>query len=353
MENELQTHLISFSTERIILQSFTDSLVVFAMIMAFQTVHLNPVITLAEFFALTTAWPMCCAMIVMQIIASITAIATFVQSFICSVHLNPVITLAEFFALTTAWPMCCAMIVMQIVASVTAIATFVIIRSGGSELQMPTIISDITIGDIGAAYHLQSFICSVHLNPVITLAEFFALTTAWPMCCAMIVMQIIASITAIATFVIIRSGGSELQMPTIISDITIGDIGAAYHLILSQFIGTLLVIITHLLITKRTGSGLTALAKPGDTPLSVVAAVFVSSLLCLLNSTIGWNPLVAFALASYGSIENNFGLLRMQGIFWIGPCLASLFACFLYRLLFATKESRLIKCTTWCDNDHL
>ncbi|VIO92994.1 Uncharacterized protein BM_BM10328 [Brugia malayi] len=230
MEIELRTHLISFSTERIILQSFTDSVVVFAMIMAFQTVH---------------------------------------------------------------------------------------------------------------------------LNPVITLAEFFALTTAWPMCCAMIVMQILGSVTAIATFVITRSGGSELQMPTIISDITIGDIGAAYHLILSQFIGTLLIIITHLLITKRTGSGLTALAKPGDTPLSVVAAVFVSSLLCLLNSTIGWNPLVAFALASYGSIENNFGLLRMQGIFWIGPCLASLFACFLYRLLFATKESRLIKCTTWCDNDHL
>uniref|UniRef100_A0AAF5PWA7 Aquaporin n=2 Tax=Wuchereria bancrofti TaxID=6293 RepID=A0AAF5PWA7_WUCBA len=230
MENELTTHLLSFNTERIILQAFTDSVVVLAMITAFQTVH---------------------------------------------------------------------------------------------------------------------------LNPVITLAEFFALTTAWPMCCAMVIMQILASITAIATFVLFRSDGSKLQMPTIIPDITIGHIGTAYHLIICQFIGTLLVIITHLLITKRTGSGLTALARPGDTPLSVVAAVFVSSLLCLLNSTIGWNPLLAFALASYGSIEFNFGLLQMQGIFWIGPCLASLFACFLYRLLFATKESRLIKCTTWCDSDHL
>ncbi|CAG9536250.1 unnamed protein product [Cercopithifilaria johnstoni] len=194
---------------------------------------------------------------------------------------------------------------------------------------------------------------TVHLNPVITLAEFFALTTAWPMCCAMIIMQILASATAIASFAMFRFGGSELQMSIIIPDITADRIGAAYHLVLSQFIGTLLVVITHLLITTRTGSGLTTIARPGDTPLSVVAAVFVSSLLCLSNSTIGWNPLLAFALASYASIDYNFGPLQMQGIFWIGPCLGSLFACFLYRLLFATKESRLIKCTAWSGNDHL
>lgn len=45
---------------------------------------------------------------------------------------------------------------------------------------------------------------SVHLNPVITLAEFFALTTAWPMCCAMIIMQMLASVTAVAGFVVIN-----------------------------------------------------------------------------------------------------------------------------------------------------
>ncbi|VDK81670.1 unnamed protein product [Litomosoides sigmodontis] len=191
---------------------------------------------------------------------------------------------------------------------------------------------------------------TVHLNPVITLAEFFALTTAWPMCCAMIIMQVLASVTAIAAFAIFRSGTSELQLPTIIHDITLDHIDTAYHLVLSQFIGTLLVIITHLLITTRTGSGLTALARPGDTPLSVVAAVFVSSLLCLSNSTVGWNPLPAFALATYGSIDYNFGPLQMQGIFWIGPCLASLFACFLYRLLFVNPESRLVKCNAWNGN---
>ncbi|VDK81039.1 unnamed protein product [Onchocerca ochengi] len=205
---------------------------------------------------------------------------------------------------------------------------------------------------------------TVHLNPVITLAEFFALTTAWPMCCAMIIMQIFASVTAIAAFAMFRFGDSELQMPTIIPNVTIDRVDATYHLILSQFIGTLLVVIIHLLITTRTGSGLTALAQPGDSPLSVAAAVFVSSLLWreikkrptemkgllssnLLNSTVGWNPLLAFALASYRSIDCNFAPLQMQGVFWIGPCLASLLACFLYRLLFATKESRLIKCTAW------
>ncbi|OZC11945.1 hypothetical protein X798_01126 [Onchocerca flexuosa] len=219
---------------------------------------------------------------------------------------------------------------------------------------------------------------TVHLNPVITLAEFFALTTAWPMCCAMIIMQIFASVTAIAAFAMFRSGDSELQMPTIIPNITSDRVDATYHLILSQFIGTLLVVIIHLLITTRTGSGLTALAQPGDSPLSVAAAVFVSSLLwkkewksstqvnnqtssslhhanftySLLNSTVGWNPLLAFALASYRSIDCNFAPLQMQGVFWIGPCLASLLACFLYRLLFATKKSRL-KCTTWNESDHL
>uniref|UniRef100_A0A0R3RSN9 G_PROTEIN_RECEP_F1_2 domain-containing protein n=1 Tax=Elaeophora elaphi TaxID=1147741 RepID=A0A0R3RSN9_9BILA len=194
---------------------------------------------------------------------------------------------------------------------------------------------------------------TVHLNPVITLAEFFALTTAWPMCCAMIIMQMLASVAAIAAFAALRSGDSELQMPTIISDITVDRLGAAYHLVLSQFIGTLLVVITHLLITARTGFGLTALSRPGDTPVCVAAAVFVSSLLCLLNSTVGWNPLLAFALASYGSIDCHLGPLQMQGIFWIGPCLASLFACFMYRLLFATKESRLIQCTAWSESDNL
>ncbi|MCP9261626.1 Aquaporin-1 [Dirofilaria immitis] len=194
---------------------------------------------------------------------------------------------------------------------------------------------------------------TVHLNPVITLAEFFALTTAWPMCCAMIIMQILASVIAVAAFSAFRSGNSELQMPIITPDITIDRVDATYHLILSQFIGTLLVVITHLLITTRIGSGLTALARPGDSPLSVAAAVFVSSLLCLLNSTIGWNPLLAFALAIYGSIECDFAPLQMQAVFWIGPCLASLFACFLYRLLFATKESHLMKCSTRGENDHL
>ncbi|EFO24605.1 hypothetical protein LOAG_03884 [Loa loa] len=194
---------------------------------------------------------------------------------------------------------------------------------------------------------------TVHLNPVITLAEFFALTTAWPMCCAMVIMQMLGSVTAVAGFAALRAGDSELQMPTIIPGITVDRIGAAYRLVFSQFIGTLLVVITHLLITTRTGFGLTALARPGHTPLSVVAAVFVASLLCLLNSTIGWNPLLAFALASYSSIDCNFRPLQMQGIFWIGPCLASLFACFLYRLLFAAKESRLIKCTAWSGSDRL
>uniref|UniRef100_A0A915Q2Y9 Aquaporin n=1 Tax=Setaria digitata TaxID=48799 RepID=A0A915Q2Y9_9BILA len=193
---------------------------------------------------------------------------------------------------------------------------------------------------------------TVHLNPVITLAEFFALTTAWPMCCAMVIAQMVASVTAIASFAMIRLDNLELQMPTV-HNIAMDRVGIMYHLILSQFIGTLLVIVTHLLVTGRTGSGLTALARPKESPLSVVAAVFVSSLLCLLNSTVGWNPLLAFALASYGSIDCNFGPLQMQGVFWIGPCLASLSACFLYRLLFAGKEFRLIKCTTWNESDHL
>lgn len=54
--------------------------------------------------------------------------------------------------------------------------------------------------------------------------------------------------------------------------------------VLMQFVGTLLVVISHLLITTRTGTGRTALARPAASPLPLAAAVFLSSLLWLVAS---------------------------------------------------------------------
>ncbi|VDN01310.1 unnamed protein product [Thelazia callipaeda] len=260
-----------------------------------------------------------------------------------------------------------------------------IMISNNERIIMQALTDSVTVVVMILAFH------TVHLSPVITLVELFALTTAWPMCFAIIFIQIIASFVAITVFAMLRFGNLETQMARIVRDVGVDSIGAEYHLVLSQFIGTLLVVTSHLLTTTRTGSGLTAMSRPAASPLSVAAAVFISSLLwlilhfvlasncmiklccflifsidkniakknlnfciffflnlhtslllyiatfidSLLNSTIGWNPLLAFALASYGSISCNFTYLKMQGIFWIGPCLASLFACFLYRSRFA------------------
>uniref|UniRef100_A0A183E848 G_PROTEIN_RECEP_F1_2 domain-containing protein n=1 Tax=Gongylonema pulchrum TaxID=637853 RepID=A0A183E848_9BILA len=179
------------------------------------------------------------------------------------------------------------------------------------------------------------------LSPVISLAELFALTTAWPMCCILVIMQLLGSVSAIALFASMRHRTAQIQMPIILQDITMDRTGAAYHLVLMQFIGTLLVVVSHLLLTRRTGSGLTALARPAASPAPIAAAVFLSS---LLNSTNGWNPLVAFALASYDSIGCDFGAIKRHAIFWIGPCLATLFACFLYRLAFARCSHLIFLC---------
>ncbi|VDK41690.1 unnamed protein product [Anisakis simplex] len=64
----------------------------------------------------------------------------------------------------------------------------------------------------------------------------------------------------------------------------------------------------------------------------------------LLLSTVSWNPLLPFGLAVFSILQSDYSPFLNHYVFWLGPIIGSLFGCFLFRLIFAPDEKRLMNC---------
>uniref|UniRef100_A0A914V1K4 Aquaporin n=1 Tax=Plectus sambesii TaxID=2011161 RepID=A0A914V1K4_9BILA len=63
----------------------------------------------------------------------------------------------------------------------------------------------------------------------------------------------------------------------------------------------------------------------------------------LLHSTASWNPIRTLAASVAATVDGNQSLVWLHHyVYWLGPIIGSLFASFLYRLIFADGEKRLI-----------
>uniref|UniRef100_A0A914EAD5 Uncharacterized protein n=1 Tax=Acrobeloides nanus TaxID=290746 RepID=A0A914EAD5_9BILA len=91
---------------------------------------------------------------------------------------------------------------------------------------------------------------SVHLSPSITIAQLFSLSTPWYLCILFFIQQFIGAIIGISLFYLANSD-VKLDVPKVIQEVNSEWTKEVFELIISQFIGTIMVVITHLMITRR------------------------------------------------------------------------------------------------------
>uniref|UniRef100_A0A914DQL0 Aquaporin n=1 Tax=Acrobeloides nanus TaxID=290746 RepID=A0A914DQL0_9BILA len=187
---------------------------------------------------------------------------------------------------------------------------------------------------------------TVHLSPSITIAQLFSLSTPWYLCILFFIQQFIGAIIGISLFYLANSD-VKLDVPKVIQEVNSEWTKEVFELIIIQFIGTIMVVITHLMITRRYGKNKIYTGRVSKSPLSVFGAVLLSAFLSLLHSNISWNPLYAFALSLHNTMFESSSLVSIwqnHYIFWLGPTLGALFGCFLFRLVFAPEDKRMLAC---------
>ncbi|GMT36278.1 hypothetical protein PFISCL1PPCAC_27575 [Pristionchus fissidentatus] len=237
--------------------------------------------------------------------------------------------------------------VAEFLSVFTAVFLFLHVDAELSQRHIASVhrISILALVDAITTITFMSAFKTVHINPCITLAQLFSLSTSWFICGVLFLCQLAASTLAVAAHNV-----SSATRPNLISynhDVSNDSTVAIYRMIVCQLIGTLIVVIAHLLsaVTLSRRSGSFRLGAFKENPLCLFFAVGLSSLLNLLHSTMDWNPLVALAVSIFrflsGDGKEAFVSLYL---FWLGPVIGGLLACFLFRMLFTTDERRLFKC---------
>ncbi|CAD6185017.1 unnamed protein product [Caenorhabditis auriculariae] len=194
----------------------------------------------------------------------------------------------------------------------------------------------------------------IHLHSAITLAHLFCLTTSWYICVFLFLVQFFGSIAAVLASAAIRS--SDLPpVPVFSSDISSEWSKSAYKLVnmISQFIGTLMVVMSHVLSHESLSKNSMRVGRLRGSALALFMSIAMSSFLSHLQSTIGWNSMVTTAIAVSRAMSNvpeypQQLFFHEHFVFWLGPVIASLTASFLYRLLYA-PDNKKISCGC-CDD---
>ncbi|KAI6188244.1 Aquaporin-1 [Aphelenchoides besseyi] len=187
---------------------------------------------------------------------------------------------------------------------------------------------------------------TVQINAVITVAQLFSFNTPWYLCILLVGMQLVGGACGTGLFYLAHTGMYP-TLPKLVIDANDFDFTSSVtELIICQFVGTLVVCISFLMATQPVGTSRLYIARLVRSPLSVVSAVALSSFMSLLHSNISWNPVVAFSLSIYHFIKGGGGSLSWhnQFIFWLGPVLGALAACFLFRFILAPRDRRVQLC---------
>uniref|UniRef100_A0AC34F0C0 Aquaporin n=1 Tax=Panagrolaimus sp. ES5 TaxID=591445 RepID=A0AC34F0C0_9BILA len=183
---------------------------------------------------------------------------------------------------------------------------------------------------------------TVHINPVITVAQLFTLTTQWYLCLLFIALQILGSIAGACLFFFFNNGIFPSE-PMIIQDLTQDWTKSVYEMILCQIIGTTIIIFSNLLVTKKVSQKTTSWRQLSRSPLPVCGAVGLASLLSLLHSNISWNPLYLLVLITLQALHGKGIQLAFNHLlFWIGPIIGALLGAIIFKLLFAPTENKRV-----------
>ncbi|CAJ0608745.1 unnamed protein product [Cylicocyclus nassatus] len=119
----------------------------------------------------------------------------------------------------------------------------------------------------------------------------------------------------------------------------------------AQFLGTALVVVAHLMSCSSVRKSRVRIGSLNECPWSLFMGISLSSLLSLLHSTCHWNSLQATSIALLRSLSGRATeALHEQYIFWLGPLIGSLLACFLYRLLKPNDERGCTSFSGYCND---
>ncbi|CAB3401227.1 unnamed protein product [Caenorhabditis bovis] len=142
--------------------------------------------------------------------------------------------------------------------------------------------------------------------------------------------------------------------PVLTSDINDKASSAVYKLVIAQFIGTIMVVMSHVLCHESSTKHSLRIGKLKKNSVALLSSISLSSFISLLQSTVGWNSLMATAIALSRAFHGVQEYPEVQEfndhfVFWLGPTMSSLFASMLYRLLYAPEKRRLLSCS--CEDD--
>ncbi|KHJ98665.1 hypothetical protein OESDEN_01357 [Oesophagostomum dentatum] len=211
-------------------------------------------------------------------------------------------------------------------------------------------ISLMSLIDAMAAILFIEALKTVHLHPAITIAHLFSWTTSWYQCIFIVIVQLIATITANISIIPLRNDGLPAYI-TVNSDINTEWTRAIYKLMFSQFFGTALVVVAHLMSYSSSRRSRVRIGRLRENSCSLFTAISLSSFLSLLQSSSHWNSLQATTVSLLRSFSQNASEpLHDQYIFWLGPLIGSLLACFLYRLLSPATRHRSSSAAGYCED---
>ncbi|ETN77733.1 hypothetical protein NECAME_10858 [Necator americanus] len=142
-------------------------------------------------------------------------------------------------------------------------------------------ISLIALTDAMAATLFIAALKTVHLHPAITIAHLFSLTTSWLQCVFVIIIQLIAAITANLTITLMRMDGLPPYV-VVNTDINMEWTKAIYKLMFSQFFGTALVVVAHLMSFSTSRRNQIRIGRLTENPCSLFMAISLSSFLRLI-----------------------------------------------------------------------
>ncbi|CAD5222585.1 unnamed protein product [Bursaphelenchus xylophilus] len=187
--------------------------------------------------------------------------------------------------------------------------------------------------------YLTSF-GTVQMSPAITLAQLFSLNTPWFLCIFLFAMQFLGGLSGIGLFYLSHSGMFP-TLPKLVLDMEGDFTGSANELIICQIAGTIGAVISYMMVTRPVGSERVYVSRLYTSSVGPVTAVGLGTFLSLLHSNIPWNPVNAFSLTLFHFLRgNNAYVWHNHYVYWLGPVLGSLAACFLYRFILAPRESR-------------
>uniref|UniRef100_A0AC35TKR8 Aquaporin n=1 Tax=Rhabditophanes sp. KR3021 TaxID=114890 RepID=A0AC35TKR8_9BILA len=185
---------------------------------------------------------------------------------------------------------------------------------------------------------------TVHMSPIISIAHLFSLNTSWFLCFMLVIIQLCATVVG-ALLHNFLSNTNQILRPALLENLNVEWRVSMIQLIVCQFIGSMLVVMSNLVITCKYGRGSIFVGRTIRGPLCFFTSIFLATFLSLLHSTVSWNPLQAFFLSALETIvHKNYDTWNNNYIFWAGPVMGTLMASFLYRVVFAPDDKRLNVC---------